>query len=206
MGDEPVPYHGAVAPAAELGQAFGGEMVGVTQVIVGQPLAGVAADVESLRSVVLVDEVVCEAQQRFIAYILGEQAFEDGAVDRRVAFADVEFHEPFAGALAGPSFDGLARVDGAASFDAGGLPSADLGVEHGSHRVDDDVVEDLVVDGFAADDAVLAADGLGPVEIPDGGVVEAAGADLRRDGLGDAIEVGMVVEPCRHVPPGPFSS
>ena len=29
VGDEPVPHDGAVAPAAELGQAFGGEMVGV---------------------------------------------------------------------------------------------------------------------------------------------------------------------------------
>ena len=91
-----MPHHGAVAPAAELGQAFGGEMVGVAQVIVGQPLAGVAADIEPLRSGVSVDEVVCEAQQRFIAYVPGEQAFEDGSVDRRVAFADVEFGEPSA--------------------------------------------------------------------------------------------------------------
>jgi len=68
------------------------------------------------------------------------------------------------------------------------------------------VVEDLVVDGFAADDAVLAADRLGPVEISNGGVMEAAGADLRRDGLGDAIEVGMMVELRGHVPSGPFSS
>ena len=108
--------------------------------------------------------------------------------------------------MAGPSFDGLARVDGAASFDAGCLPSADLGVEHWPHRVDGDVVEDLVVDGFAADDAVLAADRFDSVEVSDGGVVEASGADLRRDGGGDAVEVGMVVEPCGHVPPGPFSS
>lgn len=206
MGDEPVPYHGAVAPAAELGQAFGGEMVGVAQVIVGQPLAGIAADVEALRSGVLVDEVVCEAQQRFIAHVLGEEPFEDGSVDRRVAFTDVEFHEPSAGALAGPSFDGLARVDGAASLDAGGLPSADLGVQHWPHRVDSDVVEDLVVDRFTADDAVLAADRFDSVEVSDGGVVEAPSADLRRDGIGDAVEVGMVVEPRGHVPPGPFSS
>lgn len=89
--------------------------------------------------------------------------------------------------------------------DAGGLPSADLGVQHRPHRVDGDVVEDLVVDGFAADDAVLSTDRLGPVEISDGGVVEAAGADLRRDGGGDAVEVGMAVEPCAHVPPGPFA-
>ena len=81
-----------------------------------------------------------------------------------------------------------------------------LAVCHGPHRVDGDVVEDLVVDGFTADDAVLAADRFDSVEISDGGVVEAAGADLRRDGLGDAIEVGMVVEPCAHVPPGAFSS
>lgn len=157
-------------------------------------MAEVAADVESVVSLVLVDEVVDEAQERGVADVVGEHGLEGRAVDRRVVFADVEFDEASAVAFPCPSFDGASGVDGAAAGDAGGLPSADLGVEEGLESPDGDVVVDLVSYGLASDDPVFPGDGFGAVEVSDGGVAEVAVADFIGDLSGEFVEVGVAFE------------
>lgn len=129
--DEPAAGDLAGTPA----DAFDGHgrrfdpVVGVAEVVVGEPLAQVAADVEPVAALVSVDEVEHEAQQDRVADVACEHRLQGGAVDAGIVFAHVELHEPFRAAFACPSFDRATGVDGAAIGDAGGLPSSHLRVE-----------------------------------------------------------------------------
>lgn len=146
VGDEPAASDLAGAPAGSFdghGRRFD-PVVGVAEVVVGEPLAEVAADVEAVVALVPVDEVEREAQQDRVADVAREHCLQCGAVDAGIVFAHVQFHEPFAGSFARPSFDRAAGVDGAAIGDAGSLPSADLRVEQWLERHDGHMVVDLV--------------------------------------------------------------
>ena len=187
--DEPAAGDLAGAPAG----AFDGHgrrfdpVVGVAQIVVGEPLAEVAADVEAVVALVLVDEVEHEAQQDWVADVACEHRLQGGAVDAGIVFAHVELREPFRAAFAGPSFDRAPGVDGAAIGDAGGLPSSHLRVEQRLEGHDGHMVVYLVPDRFAADDTVLAADRFDAVEVRDPGVSEAAFTYLVADLAGEAV-------------------
>ncbi|KOA42627.1 hypothetical protein BBM1128_02610 [Bifidobacterium breve MCC 1128] len=205
--DEPAAGDLAGAPAG----AFDGHgrrfdpVVGVAEVVVGEPLAQVAADVEAVVALVPVDEVEHEAQQDRVADVAREHRLQCGAVDAGIVFAHVELHEPFAGSFACPSFDRAAGVDGAAIGDAGGLPSAHLRVEQRLEGHDGHMVVDLVAYRFAADDAVFAADRFDAVEVRDPGVAVSAFAYLVGDPFGEPVEVGVGFEEAGHVAAGPFA-
>ena len=189
--DEPAAGDLAGTPA----DAFDGHgrrfdpVVGVAEVVVGEPLAQVAADVEPVAALVSVDEVEHEAQQDRVADVAREHRLQGGAVDAGIVFAHVELHEPFRAAFACPSFDRATGVDGAAIGDAGGLPSSHLRVEQRLEGHDGHMVVDLVAYRFAADDAVLAADRFDAVEVRDPGVAVSAFAYLVADSFGEPVEV-----------------
>lgn len=201
VGDEPAAGDLAGAPAG----AFDGHgrrfdpVVGVAEVVVGEPLAEVAADVEPVVALVPVDEVEHETQQDRVADVALEHRLQGGAVDAGIVFAHVELHEPFRAAFACPSFDRAAGVDGAASGDAGGLPSADFRIEQWLERHDGHMVIDLVAHRFATDDAMLVADRFDAVEVDDPGVAVSALAYLVADLFGEPVEVGVGFEEARNV-------
>ncbi len=131
-------------------------VVGVAQIVVGEPLAQIGADVQSVIARVLVDEMERQIQQPPVPHVTREQAFQHFTADAWIAFAHVQFHEDPAGWFAHPSFDRATRVGYAPAGNARRLPSADLRAEQWHQRRTADVIADLMADAFASDDAYLA--------------------------------------------------
>ena len=61
------------------------------------------------------------------------------------------------------------------------------------------MVEDLLFDGLAADDAVLAGNRFDAVEVSDTWMIESAGPDLAGELDGETVEVWVVFQESRDV-------
>lgn len=197
--DEPSLRGGAVPVTSGFGESVLAEMPDGRQIIVRQVLTEVTADVQAVIAVIGVDEVEDEAQERHVADVAEEHRLERRPVDRRIAFAHVEFNEDFARGFADPFADGASCVVGTAVRDARGLPSSYLRFEKWHEGDDRDVVEDLLFDGLAADDAVLAGNRFDAVEVSDTWMIESAGPDLAGELDGETVEVWVVFQESRDV-------
>lgn len=201
MGDKPSGLRLAVAAVTFRRQFALAEVVGWRQIVVGEPLAEVAAYVEPVIPLILVYEMIDQPKKLWVPHIFGEHGLQGAPVYRRIVFADVELDEVFAVTLPRPPLDGSAGVDGSPAGDARGLPPSNLGVEHRLQRRDGDIIIYLVAYCLSAYDPVLTADGFDAIEVPDLRMTKSAVAYLRGNLLGQRFEVRVLLQKPLDVAP-----